>query len=65
MTSSNVITVTCPACGHGFPLSEAVLGSLREGVRKEFSADVVKREQSLSRSSANFVRAKSSCTNRP
>jgi hypothetical protein len=47
MTSSNVITVTCPACGHGFPLSEAVLGSLREGVRKEFSADVVKREQSL------------------
>src|SRR5208337_3740199 len=41
------ITVKCPACGHEFPLSEAVLGSLREGVRKEVSADVIKREQSL------------------
>ena len=41
------MTVTCPACGHEFPLSEAVLGSLREGVRKEFSADVAKREQTL------------------
>lgn len=47
MNTTNVITVTCPACGHEFPLSEAVLGSLREGVRKEFSADVSKREQSL------------------
>lgn len=47
MNASNSITVTCPSCGHEFPLSEAVLGSLREGVRKELSADVVKREQSL------------------
>jgi hypothetical protein len=47
MNTINTITVTCPACGHEFPLSEAVLGSLREGVRKEFSADVSKREQSL------------------
>lgn len=47
MNTSNAITVTCPACGHEFPLSEAVLGSLREGVRKELSADVVKREQTL------------------
>lgn len=47
MNTSNTITVTCPACGHEFPLSEAVLGSLREGVRKELSADVVKREQTL------------------
>lgn len=49
MNTTNSITVTCPACGHEFPLSEAVLGSLREGVRKELSADVVKREQSLDR----------------
>lgn len=47
MNTTNTITVTCPACGYEFPLSEAVLGSLREGVRKELSADVVKREQSL------------------
>ena len=47
MNASNSITVTCPSCGHEFPLSEAVLGSLREGVRKELSADVVKREQTL------------------
>lgn len=47
MNSSSPISVKCPACGHEFPLSEAVLGSLREGVRKEFSADVIKREQSL------------------
>lgn len=47
MNASNTITVTCPSCGHDFPLSEAVLGSLREGVRKELSADVVKREQAL------------------
>lgn len=47
MNTSSSIIVTCPACGHEFPLSEAVLGSLREGVRKELSADVVKREQTL------------------
>jgi hypothetical protein len=47
MTSSPHITVTCPECGHAFPLSEAVLGSLRDGVRKELSADVAKREHSL------------------
>src|SRR5580658_4240301 len=47
MSSSVPIIVTCPACGHEFSLSEAVLGSLREGVRKEFSADLSKREQSL------------------
>ena len=47
MNTSNSIIVTCPACGHEFPLSDAVLGSLREGVRKELSADVVKREQTL------------------
>jgi hypothetical protein len=44
---NSTITVTCPACGHEFPLNEAVLGSLREGVRKEISADVSKREQTL------------------
>lgn len=47
MSTASVITVTCPACGHEFPLSEAVLGSLREGVRKELFADVIKREQGL------------------
>jgi hypothetical protein len=47
MSNSSTITVTCPSCGHEFPLSEAVLGSLREGVRKELSADVTKREQLL------------------
>lgn len=47
MSSPSIITVTCPSCGHEFPLSEAVLGSLREGVRKELSADVTKREQLL------------------
>ena len=47
MNTSDTITVTCPACRHEFPLSEAVLGSLREGVRKELSADTVKREQTL------------------
>lgn len=41
------ITVICPSCGHEFPLSEAVLGSLREGVRKELAADASKREQQL------------------
>jgi hypothetical protein len=41
------ITVKCPECGHGFPLSEAVLGSVRDDIRKELSADVSKREQAL------------------
>lgn len=54
MTSSPTITVTCPACGHEFPLSEAVLGSLREGVRKELSADVSKREHSLEKKLAEL-----------
>lgn len=47
MTTPSSINVTCPECGHEFPLSEAVLGSLRDGVRKELSADVSKREQML------------------
>ena len=47
MNANDSITVKCPNCGHEFPLGEAVLGSLREGVRREVSADVSKREQSL------------------
>ncbi len=47
MNTHNIITVTCPSCSHEFPLSGAVLGSVREGVRKELSAEVLKREQSL------------------
>lgn len=54
MNTANSITVTCPSCGHEFPLSEAVLGSLREGVRKELSADVVKREQTLDKKLAEL-----------
>jgi hypothetical protein len=46
-TPDQTITVKCPECGHGFPLSEAVLGSVRDGIRKELSADVSKREQAL------------------
>jgi hypothetical protein len=47
MNATDSITVKCPNCGHEFPLGEAVLGSLREGVRREVSADVSKREHSL------------------
>ena len=57
MNTANSITVTCPACGHEFPMSEAVLGSLRDGVRKEFSAEVVKREQTLDKK-LNDLRAR-------
>lgn len=45
--NTSSITVTCPSCGHEFPLSGAVLGSLRDDVRKEFSADAHKREQAI------------------
>lgn len=42
------ITVKCPACSHEFPLSEAVMGSVREDISKELQADLQRRESQLS-----------------
>lgn len=41
------ITVKCPDCGHEFPLSDAVLGSVREDLANELEAKVREREKSL------------------
>jgi hypothetical protein len=46
---SKAISVTCPECSHEFPLSEAVLSSLREGVTKEVQSTLVNREQALAK----------------
>lgn len=54
MNSTDAIKVICPSCSYEFSLSEAVLGSLKEGVRKELSADVQKREQSLEKKGADL-----------
>lgn len=45
MTES--ITVRCPSCHDEFPLGEAVLGSVRDGLEKELRADVERREKTL------------------
>ena len=49
MTES--ITVRCPKCSEEFPLSEAVLGSVRDGLEKELGADVERREKALAEKS--------------
>jgi len=41
------MTVKCPGCGREFPLGAAVLGSVRDGVRKELSAEVSRRQRDL------------------
>lgn len=41
------IAVRCPSCTQEFPLSDAVMGSVRDGVEKELRADVERREKSL------------------
>ena len=41
------ITVKCPACAEEFPLNDAVLGSLREHLAQELSADIGEREKKL------------------
>ena len=46
---SKAISVTCPECSHEFPLSEAVLSSLREGVTKEVQSTLANREQALAK----------------
>ena len=45
MTES--IDVRCPACAHEFPLGDAVLGSVRDGLAKELRGDVERREKAL------------------
>jgi hypothetical protein len=45
MTES--IAVRCPSCHHEFPLGEAVLGSVRDGLTRELHADVERREKTL------------------
>ncbi len=45
MTES--IAVRCPKCSEEFPLGEAVLGSVRDGLEKELGADVERREKAL------------------
>ena len=45
MTES--IAVRCPSCHEEFPLSEAVLGSVRDGLAKELRADVERHEKAL------------------
>jgi hypothetical protein len=41
------ISVRCPSCTQEFPLSDAVMGSVRDGVEKELRADVERREKTL------------------
>jgi len=44
---SSPIAVRCPSCSEEFPLSDAVMGSVRDGVEKELRADVERREKAL------------------
>ncbi len=41
------ISVNCPSCQHAFPLSEAVLSGLREGISKELETSLLSREHDL------------------
>jgi len=53
MTES--ITVRCPKCSEEFPLGEAVLGSVRDGLEKELGADVERRERALAEKSKTLA----------
>lgn len=44
---NETISVKCPACSHEFPLSDAVLGSVRDDISKELQADLQRRESQL------------------
>lgn len=44
---SEQITVRCPACSEEFPLGDAVLGSVRDGVEKEVRVEVERREKAV------------------
>ena len=46
---NNAISVKCPECSNEFPLSDAVLSSVREGVTKELQSTLANREQMLSK----------------
>ena len=46
-TLDQTISVHCPACGQEFPLSEAVLGSVRHGLEKELQVEIEHREKNL------------------
>ncbi len=43
----HAISVKCPECGYEFPLSDAVLGSLREDLTNQIEAKVREREKKL------------------
>jgi hypothetical protein len=42
-------TITCPQCGHAFELSDALTQPIRENLKIELQADVVKREAEAKR----------------
>lgn len=42
--SDRSISVKCPACSHDFPLSDAVLGSVRENLSRELQSSLRERE---------------------
>src|SRR3989344_948277 len=42
-------TITCPSCGHEFELSDALTHQIRESLKSELQADVVKREAEAKR----------------
>ena len=46
-TLDQTISVRCPACGQEFPLSEAVLGSVRHSLEKELQVEIAHREKNL------------------
>jgi hypothetical protein len=46
---SKAISVKCPECTHEFPLSDAVLSSVREGVAKDLQSALANREQTLTK----------------
>jgi hypothetical protein len=46
---NTAISVKCPECSNEFPLSDAVLSSVREGVTKEVQSTLADREQMVSK----------------
>src|SRR5207248_10955401 len=45
--TTKAISVKCPVCSHGFPLSDAVLGSVRTDLSNELQADITRREREV------------------
>ncbi len=47
VASNAAITLQCPECSHEFPMSAAVLGSVKATVSQDIQADLLRREARL------------------